>query len=245
MKKFIMLILGYIVSHAVYAQVATSIFENDGDAFSMTAENMPQLDTEKKFTYGVRTGLNISGYQGFGRPNAKLGLLIGTVADYSVSDVFSIEYGLLFVQQGTGWAVVSLANTKDGTERTERINYLRIPVNARCILGNKIFMYAGYYLGFAVGSGKGKITFNNYDGSKEVSEFSLRRRFFDWGLNIGAAIKFGNNIQAGLEWNQGMLNNGRRVNNITEIQNCAFALTATYMFGKRKNNFDNNFNNNN
>ena len=51
MKKFVMLILGYIVSHAVYAQVATSIFENGGDAF----RHFPELSVSSERSIPARS----------------------------------------------------------------------------------------------------------------------------------------------------------------------------------------------
>ena len=178
------------------------------------------VDAQAQFTCGVRAGLNLS---------SKVGLLIGATADYSVNDKISIISGLFYTQYGN----ITAFYTYHPNDFIDTRNYIRIPLNARYAIGKRLFLHTGPYLGFIVYSeGKHKYT-NPENGRKEVFYYDISQKYrsFDWGISVGAAMKFGN-FQAALEWNEGLINISRY--DCCSKYNRSFAITSTYMFGKNK-----------
>lgn len=179
-------------------------------------------DAHAQFTCGVRAGLNLS---------FKTGLLIGAVADYSLSNKITVESDILFSQQGVSSLQIPI---NPPIYYKESLNFIRIPLNLRLVFGKRLLLHTGPYLGFAVSStGKCEST-NRETRKKEVSYYDISQKYksFNWGINVGAAMKFGN-FQVGLERTKGLIQN--RESSGKQF-NYAWALTATYMFGKTKEN---------
>ena len=201
-------------------------------------------NVQAQFTFGVRAGLNSTKiWGGVGRPTGmKAGFQFGTVADYSFSDKFSIEPKLLFSTQGFK-NQMSTTNPVNGKKckikEIESPNYIQIPVHVKYKLGNIVSVYAGPYLGFAIGGKRKMITIE--DGKKIYTAYpklfkrdtdgrlmSVYERRFDYGFGVGVAMKF-NNIQIGFEGNQGFVGIKQET---TSDKNGCLALIAAYMFGK-------------
>jgi len=89
----------------------------------------------------------------------KTGFTFGVAAPISISEQFSVQPELLYVQKGGKLK-------SDGVTASATFNYLEIPVMARAHFGG-FYLGAGPYLGIAL-SGKGKID----DGSTSV-EFDV------------------------------------------------------------------------
>ena len=208
---------------------------------------------QAQFNFGVRTGLNYTKVLGTGVApvnNLKAGFQFGVVADYAVNGKFSIEPGLLFSTLGyKGQQYVTEYPTGKKAyffKYQESPNYIQIPVHARYKLGNKVFLHAGPYFGFAIG-GKASAEYLDNDGNRMAKashkltfrlddSHSRYSRTFDYGLGVGVAVKFGN-VQVGLEGNTGLAGISKYDTiSFEDIfiykKNGGFALTATYMFGK-------------
>jgi hypothetical protein len=157
----------------------------------------------------------------------KPGFQLGVVADYALSDAFSIQPGLLIATQG-----YKVKN--DGYKSTTNVNYLQVPINAQYKLdlgGMKLLLQAGPYLGIAL-SGKTK---SKYDGESESESIKFgsgdedQMKRGDFGLGFGAGLQFGN-IQAGLGYNIGLANIAD--SDDVKVKNNGLAITVTYLFGK-------------
>ena len=205
-------------------------------------------------TFGVRTGLNYSyvlskKYNTNETTAMKFGFQLGTVANYSLSDKFSIDPGLLFSTLGikTQWTYMDLDH-----EEVESMYYIQVPIHVQYKFGNIFLLHAGPYFGFAVGENRIYKTFK--DGKKidswnyktffdyycDYSDGVLRtgftpiNRIFDCGLGVGAAVKF-SNIRVGLESSIGIIRKNDTFAHdeiFSYHRNIWLSLTATYMFGK-------------
>ena len=151
---------------------------------------------------GLTAGLNISNSI-FNQMNSstesnnyKAGFQAGVVADFGISNQFSITPELLFSQRGSKGNISYLT-----------LNYMQLPVNAtyKFDVGNdsKLFVFAGPYLSYAL-SGKIKtaerLIQNTKFGSKDDEYKPL-----DFGLNIGVGYQF-EKIFFKLQFNPGLYN---------------------------------------
>ena len=181
--------------------------------------------TQAQFSLGVRAGFNLTNLshsEAVGDEKWKPGFQTGVVADNALSDVFSIQLGILFATQGRKTDqndVVSGINTKS----TLNLNYIQVPVNAQYKLdlgGMELLLQAGPYFGYGLRARfKGESTFNgvklpSFDekikmGSDELEAVNFKA--FDFGLGLGVGVQF-RKLQIVLGYNQGFLN----LNNITE-----------------------------
>ncbi|WP_038028661.1 porin family protein [Thermonema rossianum] len=89
------------------------------------------------------------------KTDMKTGFAFGVAAPISVSDQFSVQPELLYIQKGG-------EEKSNGLTSSATINYLEIPVMARAHFGG-FYVGAGPYLGIALG-GKAKID----DGSASI-----------------------------------------------------------------------------
>ena len=186
---------------------------------------------------GVTAGLNASDLieNGSGtNHNYKAGFQTGVVADFSISDNFSIIPELLYSQRG---AISKLKTTdKDGkkllTSKSLNLNYLQLPINMayKINLGNssKLMIFAGPYLGYGI-SGKVKSEAksdkkknNNSDkikfGSKEEEVKPL-----DFGVNAGIGYQF-ENVFFKLQYNPGLINLNNKKNHSLKNTNVAVSV---------------------
>jgi len=194
---------------------------------------------QAQLTFGARAGLNLTNlYQKNEKGekeglNWKTGFQIGVVADYALLEDLSIQPGILFATQGAK-SEISLLGYK--TKIEFNLNYLQIPINLqyKYDLDNMTLLFqAGPYLGYGVG---GKMKIEMSEGGTSVSSSEKIKfgsgddadfRAFDFGLGLGAGLKFGN-IQAVLGYNLGIV----KLDPDIDMKNIGLALTVTYLFGK-------------
>jgi hypothetical protein len=146
-----------------------------------------------QLSVGGRIGLNLATVNieqdGLSiKPDSKAGLQIAGLLDIGVSENFSIQPELTFIQKGYKFEFDFL-----GTKSEDKfiINYLEVPVHAKYGFGGekiKAFVMGGPSLGFALG---GKLE-SCVDGTCESEdiEFSDDDGFnrFELGLSLGAGI---------------------------------------------------------
>jgi len=204
---------------------------------------------QAQFTVGVRTGMNCTkllGDEGFlfspVQNSIKFGFQLGVITNYSLSENFSIESGLLFSTKGfknQKSVIYPITGKKWTIKESEGPNYIQIPIYAKFKLGNIVLFHAGPYVGYAIGGYRKMETFE--DGKRIIYQpirlfkqdehgivMTVYDRKFDWGIGMGVAMKF-NNIQIGLDSNIGLIN----VISKSNYKNGGLSLTATYMFGKK------------
>lgn len=187
--------------------------------------------------YGVNAGLNLStlvvkNNDGATTENisAKAGLHIGFTAEYSFTDKFAFESGLLYSSKGTKYRYTDSGITY---KETINYNYLEIPMNGvyKIDLGNeKVLLKAGPYLGFAF---SGKYIYD--DGSTDKVNIGSDRntddiKLLDFGLNFGAGIEI-KSYTFGLQYGVGLANISTDTSNGNKISNSVFGISLGYKFG--------------
>jgi len=201
--------------------------------------------TQAQFKVGVKAGFNLTNIsQKFDgekpdsedRGKFKPGFQVGLIGEYSISDVFAIQPGIVFATQGT-----KFKDDEEDYKATMNLNYIQIPINAqyKMDLGvAKLLLQAGPYLGYGIG---GK---NKAKGTIEGLSVSIENKIkfgkgdeddlttyipnaFDFGLGLGAGLQFGN-IQAVLGYNIGLAN--MTDEDDYSMKNNGLAFTIAYLF---------------
>ena len=204
---------------------------------AMMFAGMMAVSAQAQFNIGIRTGLNAIGVHGDAVPvfdesssvESKSGFQIGVIGEYSVSEKFVIQPGLLFATQG--FINSGTLNNVD-IEIDWSLNYLQIPVNAMYKFGSgkiKFFPQAGPYLGYAFGGklkGESKDG-NSYDEKIKFGSNEMKRLDFGIGFGLGLQISA---VQFGLGYQFGVMN----IHNSSELdmKNDCLSITVSYIFGK-------------
>ena len=182
--------------------------------------------------FGLRGGLNLANvsekdndgsYNEYNKNN--IGFHIGGTVDFPISDVFSIETGLIFTTKGVKYELsefILLGNMDIKAKTT--LYYIDIPITPKFTFdlgGSELFVLAGPYIGIGLfGKAKAEVTFmgETESDSEDVEWGSEGLNRLDYGLTLGAGLQF-TAISLGLYYNYGLANissdsdNGWRSNN--------------------------------
>jgi hypothetical protein len=124
-------------------------------------------------------GLNLANLAGEGADgNMKIGVHVGVLKDFSISDKFSIQPGLLFSTKGTKMKF-DLGPLGE-QEFNYTLTYLEIPINAVYRFGGEdggFMLHGGPYLGYLLGAKLDETS--GTDGMKKM----------DFGINVGAGYQ--------------------------------------------------------
>ena len=185
---------------------------------------------------GITAGLNASnlnsssdGYSESG--DFKAGFQAGLVADFAITENFSVIPELLFSQRG--------AKAKDDSEGLMKgvsltLNYLQLPVNVAykfdAGMGSKVFIFAGPYLGYGLSTSAkvktGGVSISTPDAIKFGSgENDLKA--LDYGVNAGIGYQY-EKIFFKLQYNLGLANLSN--DSDYKLKNVNVAVTAGYFF---------------
>jgi len=175
-----------------------------------------------------------------GRPN--LGLRAGLVADFGISDNFSIQPGLQFVMKG---ARTEYSVDLPGAPNTEfqdkiNINYIEVPLNVMYKTredGTGFMVGAGPYFGYAFG-GKRVSQINNVEIRNSELSFGdnadddIKNLDVGVGLNVGYMLPVGVFVRG---YGQYSFSNIYPVpESKYETKNYGFGISVGYMFGGKK-----------
>lgn len=186
-------------------------------------------------TFGVKGGINPSiwnvkvGDTKEDDYKSRIGFHFGGVVDFSISDNFSIQPQLLFVNKGS--------KEKHGDHDDKiLVNAIDIPVNFlyKTNVGKgKFFVGGGPNLGFNLSA---KIK-GEHDGEVEEEKIEIgseagQLKGFDFGLNALAGYQFGNGLFVSANFTPGIANLSNTNN--TTSRSSYFGLSAGFMFGGSK-----------
>jgi hypothetical protein len=152
--------------------------------------------------------------------NFKAGFQAGVVADFGITENFSIIPELLFSQRGAKAKNSDLEGTGFSGASTT-LNYLQLPINAAYKFdvgnGSKLFVFAGPYLGYGI-SASSKVEGGEQGLSADMKFGSNEMlKAFDFGLNVGVGYQY-DKVFFKLQYNQG-LTNIYNTENITKFYN--------------------------
>lgn len=156
---------------------------------------------DKKFTFGVKAGLNMSSISGdISDTKVRFGYNVGVTADYAINQNWYILSGLEYTTKGV--------NGSDG--ESIHAAYIQLPVHAGYKLevapGTKLIFHAGPYLAYGT-NGNTEITvfqLGDLSFGGKAKTFDIFRRF-DAGLGLGIGAEFGK-FGVDLGWDYGLVN---------------------------------------
>ncbi len=209
-------------------------------AITMTTNSFAQ-------TFGIRSGLNLSNqlWKSEGTTvsddyNMNPGFHVGATAEFSLSEVFSIESGLILSTKGfKSSREENFGEDIANVEISMNLYYIDIPLMARAsvdIGGAKIYGTFGPYIGIGL-SGKvdveetiGTIT----ETSTEDIEFSFddnisHLRRLDYGLAFGAGVEI-KAFQIGVNYGLGLADISNFGDN-SSVNNRVLGISLGYRFG--------------
>ena len=212
------------------------------------------MATDKLFSqeFGIKAGFNSSNMhvvddgsivsEDF---NMRTGFHIGATVEFPLTEMFSLETGLLISTKG----VISkelLTEEDMGFNFEYKVNlsplYLDIPVTAKASFdiggGAKIYGVFGPYAAIGLsGKIKQEESINGATTSEEIDiewgsdiESSNFKRM-DFGLIMGAGVEL-NSIQIGLNYSLGLANISPQTN--VKIRNRVLGISVGYRFGKKR-----------
>lgn len=172
--------------------------------------------TQAQINVGLKAGVNFSSLKGGGysSPDQKslMGLAIGGLVNYAVTEKISIQPELFFSQEGTQWKNVD-------EEQKNQLNYLNIPVLVQYRGPSGFFVHTGPQIGLLL-SAKMKYKYNGGGGIvvgdggaggdvQGESQTQDIKRFYasspiSWGLGAGFISKSGFGVNA--RYNLGLTN---------------------------------------
>lgn len=191
-----------------------------------------------QMTFGAKAGLNIANMKldtemGSVSPDSKMGFNLGVYGDYNFTDMFALEAGLTFSNEGCKLKDVSKSS----------INYLDIPINLRVnfnIGSMQLYGLVGPTIGVAL-FGKDKAIGEKKDECEawgEPTEYDLEFGSGDdcdftrtnIALTLGAGLKFTENLGARLSYDFGLSNIDPAGNSDFKVKNNVFAIALTFDF---------------
>ena len=208
------------------------------------------MATNKLFSqeFGIKAGFNSSNMHIVSESwvlssKMKTGFHIGATAEFPLTEIFSLETGLLLSTKGF---TLKQLFTKEvhGYNYESKVNlsslYLDIPITAKAssyIGGTKIYFVFGPYVGIGLsGTIKGGEIVDGVTTSYENdiewgSDIDSDFKRMDFGLIIGTGVEL-NSIQIGLNYSLGLANIFPQ-NNV-KFRNRVLGISVGYKFGEKK-----------
>jgi Outer membrane protein beta-barrel domain len=165
---------------------------------------------------GVKGGLNVSNFMGDLTNNAiRTSIHAGLVAEFMISDKFSVQPELLYSGQG-------FTNTGGiGYERS-KFDYINLPILAKFYLVKKLSLETGPQIGFLI-SAKNRTNTSNTTVDKQKT--------VDLGLNLGAGYELENNVFFQARYNLGLSNiNNSSNSSAVKYTNAVIQFSVGYFF---------------
>ena len=153
MKKFILLVAVMMASTCVFAQ---------HEPGSLTIQ--------------PRIGFSAADFNNTDDTKARVGLVVGPEFEYTVSNRFSLGFGLNYSQQGA---------EQDKVDITYKLDYLTLPITANFYVLKGLALKAGIQPGYNVSS--------KIDGGKMSMDFDDEDiKKFDFSIPVGLSYEFYN-----------------------------------------------------
>ena len=148
---------------------------------------------QSELTFGIKGGVNFTGFHtGSSTYTNEFGINIGGIAEYTISNRFSVQAELLFNQKAGGYSFKDNSNLFLGNVDL-KLGYIDIPILAKVYLGNKFSFQVGPQIGLNISE---KTEFNGAEVESEVKtlDTAIVGGFgyqFDLGLFIQTRYTYG------------------------------------------------------
>ena len=162
-------------------------------------------------TVQPKIGMNFATLTKADDSESRIGLVAGAELEYQLSDIFSISGGALYSQQGCEWS-------EDGSTRTNKLDYINIPVLANVYVVKNLAVKVGLQPAFNVNS---KAKASKGDSSVQGSIEGIKT--FDCSIPVGLSYEYKNFVIDG-RYNFGLT----KVSKHADSKNSVFQLTLGY-----------------
>jgi len=168
MKKLILVAIVLFTAVSINAQIRFGV--KAGGNFS------------NLYTSGSSSGLNADQYKG------RFSYHFGGMMEYSISEIFSLQPELMYLNHGANLKSSNSFGMKDGHIT---LNSIQLPVNVKATFNlskNRIFVYAGPYLSYNIyGKATGEIDGKSIDRGLFNKGHQMKR--WDYGMGIGVGME--------------------------------------------------------
>jgi len=167
-------------------------------AVLFTAIAMTSMNAQK---FGAKVGLNVATLSGdITNAKMKMGLHIGAVAEFEITEQFTFQPELVFSMQGTKYD-----NGTDGyyggiDDPRLKLTYINVPLMAKYYLTEALSIQAGPQVGFLM-SAKSSASLVGDDVDVKKNMNSL-----DYGVNFGAGYMMDFGLFIDARYNLGLAN---------------------------------------
>jgi len=162
--------------------------------------------TKNKIKFGVKAGANFANASGNGLdfllnsdPDARIGFTIGGLAEYEISDAFSLQGELTYGQKGF------YEKIPGDYEATVKLDYINIPILAKYYVAEGFSIEAGPELSFLLSA---KFAETDLDNNEAYDDEDIKEFFksTDIGLNFGLGYQLDNGIGINARYILGLAN---------------------------------------
>jgi opacity protein-like surface antigen len=183
--------------------------------------------------YGATLGLNMASISGddFVDNDMRLGLRLGLSFSRELSDIVTLNSGLVYSVKGASYEAVKFNIDASGNllsledvDADYSLNYLEIPVNFGFAVSDQFSLMAGFYSAFLVGVS------NTVDG-EDMDADTDGWATIDFGIGLGAEFSVNDaiSIKAGYQMGLSALDE----NGDADAKNSNILIGMTYSFGGR------------
>ena len=162
-------------------------------------------------TVQPKIGMNFATLTKADDSESRIGLVAGAELEYQLSDIFSISGGALYSQQGCKWS-------EDGSTRTNKLDYINIPVLANVYVVKNLAVKVGLQPAFNVNS-KQKAS----KGDASAQDALDGTKTFDCSIPVGLSYEYKNFVIDG-RYNFGLT----KVSKHADSKNSVFQITLGY-----------------
>ena len=177
--------------------------------------------------FGIKAGLNIAaiGSSEDGAPeDARMGMQLGGIAMFGLSDAVQLRTGLTYSQKGAS----EVKTSGMATDLIYAVDYLEVPIDFAFMLGDGGFsLSAGPYIAFLMGAN------TKYDGETvNFNEDNDMINGMDFGLNLGMSFLINEQILIDAKYGMGLsdISNDEYMGDEVSV-NGVLQISVGYVFG--------------
>ncbi|MGF1556147.1 porin family protein [Paucihalobacter sp.] len=180
------------------------------------------INAQNDFQIGAKAGVNYSGFNvnGTSSYTDAFGLLAGVIAEYQLSNTFSIQPELIFIQKTGGRETPS--NLPGGLIRAD-LSYIDLPISGKYYFFKGFAVEFGPQLDILIND-KTTIAFNN--DNSEPNPANIETNAIQLSINLGFSYKIAQKYLVQFRYSHGITH----IYKDLDATNSVFALSVGYFF---------------
>lgn len=163
----------------------------------------------KVAVFGVRTGINLAGFDGVDNSKTRVGFNLGVTADFRLSDYIYLLMGLEYTAKGAKGELYteSLGLTYKSTDKPA---YLQMPIHVGYLWAInrdfRLMFHGGPFIAYGLGGKKNQeYIYDTRVDREDIDFFGIGVGKFDFGLGAGVNVEYDRYV-LGLGYDRGLKN---------------------------------------